>query len=292
MTDQGSLDSARIAALIDGRLGANDAAELRAQLVASDDMTIAALADAAAIAAELHAASPAVDASGVPVQSIARPSRWFRPALVAAAVVAVIGTATLLRNRREGSVNIADPQTLAMALDARAQVLRPAWSATRGSGGDVSARGRAIRTGALLLDLSLASRRRDSSTVDPRASLAALLQGVTGGASIGRELAGQVLDDTRRAELSDQAMRLTGARLAQCGAWLEGARLAFASGDTSFVRRYPLDAVANALRSEGALDVTQQHSLTVLSEALRSEAPVKIAQAQIAIDDLLRSLGR
>lgn len=233
MPDPVRIDPERLAALIDGRLSEADAAAVRAQLAHADADTLAAYADAVAIAGELApAAAPAPDVR--PIASARSAAwRWAAPAagLLAAGLVGVL----VLRPSRGDSV-VAD-----VTRDLHGVALAPpAWTATRAIDSPITERGRAVRLGVLLVQHALLSRTADRAATDRAREIAALLEGIPGGSAVAGEWRGGASvprDAAARAE------SLADPDFVRFGAWLESARTAAAARDTAWFETHGVGPV-------------------------------------------------
>jgi hypothetical protein len=239
------IDPERIAALIDGRLGERERAELLARLATSSDDDLESVADAVAVARELEGENAAAPAA------VRRRPSWRRPpgswlALAAAAVGVVLAPAIWWSTR--GQDGAGDPSRFARAIT-QAEGGLPAgwdthpWGATRSAPAGLTPQARAVRVGARMTDLELAARAGDPRTAELAGDVVALLADVPG--------SGPATTDYRAVMMADPggpSERLTAlverARMSvtpifdrdylEVGAWLEAARLAASRRDSAF----------------------------------------------------------
>jgi hypothetical protein len=118
-------------------------------------------------------------------------------------------------------------------LAARAAALPPEWSATRGVSDSLSERGRAVRVGALLVELERAWLRGDSSSAAPGDAIAALLADQPDGAEVGALFAGGPAE-SRLPSARHALAPLVRAAPMGIGGWLQAGRVAAAAGDAGF----------------------------------------------------------
>lgn len=142
---------------------------------------------------------------------------------------------------------------------------------TRGSADGVMDRARAVRVGALLTDIEVATLRGDTSRTAVLA-LASLVEGIPTGVAVATMLRMGGADDLAKR----QVMLLVDRSLANAGAYLEAARIATAAGDATFFDRAPAD-------------VLQGHDLDQLI-ALTRASPRDVAAIHTAVVDALRSM--
>lgn len=247
-------DQERIAALLDGRLGARERDELLARLAESDD-DLALLADAAAVSGELEeegAGTEPARADGdevagvVPLHTRRRP--WARRALAVAAVAAGLAVVPLLWMQRGGRGADADatPVVLLAADGAGLPAgweARP-WGTTRGAGDPLTEPARAVRVGALLTDLELAVRGRDPAAARLAGEVALLLDAIPAAGPVAaryydiEERAGEAPERLLPllAAGRGEAATMVGAERMEVGEWAEAGRIAAASRDAAFFR--------------------------------------------------------
>ncbi|HEX8696750.1 MAG TPA: hypothetical protein VF746_30305 [Longimicrobium sp.] len=323
MKDPG-IDDNRLAALLDGRLDERERAELLARLAQSDD-DYEVLADTAGVLRELEAAgvgqprAPEVAAPGDPGES-ERPSEpgviplrprrargWHRPGarrLALAAVLAAVALGSVLWLRRNAPDPV-DPARLATVVAEGGASLSPEWVRSRpwrstlGAGDPLTDEARAVRLGALLVDLELAVRQRDAATASLLASqVQVLLEDVDG--------AGQVADVYRQvgesaAEAPERLQYLLAAGragmadvvdrdLLGLGAWAEAARLAAARRDEAYFRTRETRA---ALDHAAELPVpgSAQDSIERIRRAIRGGGTLRWEEVQTELDRLLLAVG-
>jgi len=129
-----------------------------------------------------------------------------------------------------------DPVELVAVLSpaaAATPALAPEWSATRGVSDSLTERGRAMRIGALLVELERSFVRGDSSAPALGDAIAALLADQPDGAEVGAQFAGGTAD-ARRPSARHALAPLVRAAPMGVGGWLQAARVAAAAGDAGF----------------------------------------------------------
>jgi hypothetical protein len=226
-------DAERIAALLDGRLGARERAEVLARLGESD-AAFEAFVDAAAVLRESPEES---------VRPLTRPQRWRAPALALAAAVVLGAIIVPFVRSRNVSVD-GDPGRFVSLLGPGGL---PAgwdgvpWTTTRGGGEPLTDAARAIRIGARLTDLAVAVNAGDSTAPQIAAAIAALLEPIPASSPaslVFRALGNPNASKQERAALvsrgADAAAALTSRRAVSRGEWLEAARIAALRHDDAF----------------------------------------------------------
>lgn len=278
------IDPERLAALIDGRLSPSEAAAVRAQLASVDESVQSAFADAVALSRDSQA-------EGNPPLQLARRRRWRR-ALPAIPMLAAAAAVFFFVKRSAPETEAYQPGMLAAALPA--SVSAPAtlpWTATRGHDSETADRAIAVRIGVLLVDLELAALRGDTN-MTAAFGMAALLQPLPGATAIANEFrqyagaAGSGTDALQRRRMGLEATRVSDSTLVALGAYIEAARLAAASGDSSFFMgaRNPLPEVGTSV------DDSTQAQLTRL-RAATSALPVPMNEVAALLNQLLHSLA-
>ena len=111
--------------------------------------------------------------------------------------------------------------------------LEPEWSVVRGVSDSLSERGRAVRVGALLVELERAWVRGDSSAPVFGDAIAALLADQSDGAEVGAIFAGGTAD-ARLPSARHALAPLVRAAPMGLGGWLQAARVAAAACDAGF----------------------------------------------------------
>jgi hypothetical protein len=257
VSESSNVSPERLAALLDGRLDAVEAAAVRSELASSDDDTISAYADALAVASELSgAANVGVPSVGTTVVNVRRRWRWGGVGLSLAAAAVLVALVMPQFKRGEGARADLQQQISAYvrALPPGAELQASPWAATRGAAGSVSDRGRAVRLGVLLVDLDL--RAADpASRARVAASIADLLSDIPGGASAAMAfrdgVAGATATVPSLVDARRQAVALVDSTFVGVGAWLECARIAAVAGRTGYVDRYPAALALAPLASVG-----------------------------------------
>jgi hypothetical protein len=289
--DPNGIDPERLAALIDGRLGRTEAAEVRALLANADADTLAAYADAVAVADALRepgAAAPTADVR--PIASVRSTPRWLYPMLGAVAA-GLVGIAVLRTSMAPPSTVVAD---VTGGLTA-APLGVPEWNAVRSSDGALTDRGRAVRMGVLLVQYEFAARRGDSAAASRAAMITALLDGVPGGSAAAmrwREVAGRARQPDQQARAADVsvAQSLVDPELVRLGAWLESARAAAAVGQAAWFDANDATPVARAAKS-GAATPGEREALAAVERAMKGR-PLDLAAVSATIIAAERVLAR
>lgn len=288
------IDPERLAALIDGKLGATERRALLSQLATADEQSLGTFADAVAVKGELENRSTTGESGGGFVHP-----RWMRPAWLAAAaaVVAAVGVGSYAwRTDRERAD---DPSRFVDFVEG-ARLESPAmhlWT-TRGGTAEPSARSEAlaVRIGACITDLGLAARAGDSVAREIVASIIRTLGEVDGSTSAiakYRQVEAQLSAGTRpRDEQLRDAARsaalAAGRSATRAGAWVEAARVAAWRRERSFftnaASRAVLDSIARVELPESAQDAVGRVRDTA------SEADPNWPALQGALRDLLGAL--
>ncbi|HEX6536628.1 MAG TPA: hypothetical protein VF041_18725 [Gemmatimonadaceae bacterium] len=298
-------DAERIAALLDGRLSAEQRSELLARLASSESERDV-LAEAAAILRDIEPGESAGGGKALPLV-MPRP-RWrfsrARPWLAIAAAVAFIGVIALVRSHGHTPAP-RDPGRFVAMLQAR-DGGAPAgwddhpWSVSRAAGAVVAPDARAVRIGARVAELELAVRARDSAAARLAAELAALLEPIPASApavGIYRQVAGRAgAPPNELAALLARgrvaAASLAGADLVELGAWLETARVAAARHDAAFFREPASRAMLDRAAGLATLPATARQSLrSIESSITASDAHPDWSAVEDALTGVLRTLA-
>jgi hypothetical protein len=282
------IDPERLAALLDGRLSKAERAELVSRLAASEQ-TLEAYADAAAVAGELQPGR----------------RRWLPPARWIAIAAALAGLALapwLWTRARSGARD--DPGRFVALLASQTGAL-PAgldanpWGSVRGPDQALTARARAARLGARLVDLELAVQRRDTMAAVVAADIRALLDWIPAagpvsamyrdiGARTGvapRELEPQL------AQAGSAVAGLAGPDLVQLGAWAEAARIAAAAQDAAFFQARQSRATLARSGTLAGLTMPARAVIGRLQPALAAERTPDWNALGRDLTELLRALG-
>ena len=242
MSDSPKIDPQRLAAALDGRLNDRERDAVMHELAGSEaDMEI--LADVLAVEQE---------ASGAPA-ILLRPKsatkRWS--GFAAAAAVILVAGSLYYRG---------DAVTLSNYGDGIAAILAGwdahPWGLTRGTAGTAE-NVTAVRLGARLVDLSIASRGNDPAAAEISAEMAAMIAELPAGAELSRRVAAV----TEATTADEREERIDGVETAlrarfnvtslQLGAWLEAARFAAQARDVGFFRsKVSRQTLAQELTSE------------------------------------------
>jgi hypothetical protein len=237
------IDTERLAALMDGKLSASEAAAVRAQLAGADPETIAAYADAVAIANELGLTAPTAAEPRGARSACARRSftGWAVLGLAAAAVLAFIFVSGPRADAASAARLVASlPTTVTVPTT-------EAWPARRGANDDMPARVRAARLGASFVDFELAVRTTDTAAVRRSASsIVSLAEGLPGTAGItaqyrdiasGHGVALPHPGDPDRQKVNSAVARIAGQTYVNAGAAAEVVRAVASTGDSAAVAR-------------------------------------------------------
>ena len=288
------IDPERLAALLDGRLTADERAALLERMAESRE-TMELLGDAAAIAHELAPTDPAK-----PVNVVPGPARWRQPSwrvAAAAAVVAAIAIPLWMQSRASAvdgnealallSVPIVQPTT---------GVLDP-WRASRGDDATVTPRGRAVRVGARTIDLEVsqqaADRVSDSAFLnDISAVLVRVPASAPVVASVRMILADSSPGDraTRMVEVRNTLGSLLGREWVATGAFIEAARVAARLEDSAFFANSRSRSLMERVSRNVELDSAARQAATRALAIGWNTTPVDWAALQRELTMLLRVL--
>jgi hypothetical protein len=294
------IDPERLAALIDGRLDPEARAALLAELDASPE-ALEAYGDAMAALRDTAEESAISPGGGVSLtsQRTSRPFRMYAPVLAIAAVVLIAVALPFVRGTRGPGLD--DPRAIA-ALVQRTETAgtlwqRPAWSEVRGPSDALSARARAVRIGARIVDLDLLARTGDPAATRVALQAAALLDAVPAGgvaASAFRALADQDAD-AMSSDAFGQAVtfaeQVAGVTEVRAGAWLEAARMAASVSDASFFERARIQAARRAISSLAGLSAPARAALDELDRLLVDAPAPDWPAIESALSALLRELA-
>jgi hypothetical protein len=293
------VDAERLAALLDGRLGERERAEVLAELAASDE-AYEAYADALAVARELEGERGA--SAVIPLDP--RRARWRRGGSrglwVALAAAGLVGIAVLpwLRSDRDaadsptGVVAILTDRTLPASWDGAP------WATTRGAGDPRSDAARAARLGARLVDFELAARAHDPRARALAGDVARLLDGVPRGpivATLYRAVSSGAVDPRDSLALLLERGRAAARGASEShytlGAWAEAGRVAAAHGDGGYFKALARgDALSAALGSSDVSPEARALVERVRAAAASSGAP-DLGAVRRDLDELLAVLG-
>ena len=287
-----SIDPERLAALLDGTLGAAERAALLTALDADPEQR-AAYADALAVLDEIEDERT--------VRSRSSGTRLLRPRSLATAVIALAAGVLIVVGVRtkfgtgHGSA-IGDATSVMAELGPIATLpagWQPArWSQPRGEP-ELSERARSVRIGAAVTDLMLLARQPaagDSARATAR-GLAVLLRPLPAGNVLADNLIAAA--ERSAADAVHQAVEVANVQPRQsavrAGSGLEGARVAAARRDTAFFRRALRDG---ALDEIGALLQGDDPAPLAAVHALARTRPIEWPALGEALDTLLAQLGR
>ncbi|HEX9937297.1 MAG TPA: hypothetical protein VGB15_09245 [Longimicrobium sp.] len=291
-------DAERLAALLDGRLGERERAELMARLGGSgEDLDL--LADAAAVTRELEAEDRAagVEPITAPRPAAARPRPPWRWVSVAAAAAVLLALAP--RAWRELTGGPPAPEEVVALLDDPAYRPPPGgWEpppsgGTRGGRAGLNRRTASVQFGALSASLATAARAGDSARVRSAASdAAAVLRSRGNVVDAGRyaAVAGRgSADATELARLLRSASETLDPPAVSLGVWAEGARVAARQKDAAFFAKPVSQAYLSEKPPELWPEAVEALAL-VRSAALRGGAP-DWAALEEALYTLLETLS-
>jgi hypothetical protein len=278
-----TIDPEQLAALLDGRLTAEQRSALLAQLALSDaDFEIFVTALLAQRDAESTIPSPAAPRLRASRRSPA--TRWLA---VAAVFFVVFAIPTIWWRLARPTTLLAPTTTLPLSWDGHP------WSTTRGAGDPLTPDARAARIAARLVDLDVAVNTHDSTASTIAADIAALLDPIPATGPLialyhqlaqapTKSVATPLLAQARPATL-----RLLSPAPAAAATWLESARLATAHHDAPFFHTPQSTAtlshltpiadptivqhLQSTIAASGDIDWTAlDHDLTTLLSALGS----------------------
>lgn len=286
-------DAERIAALLDGRLGARERAEVLARLGESD-AAFEAFVDAAAVLRESPEES---------VRPLTRPQRWRAPLLALAASLVIGAILVPFLRSRSSAFDGADPAQLSATLWASHDGLPPRWNgtpwtATRGSSESVARQAQPARLGARLLDLELAIDARDSTSSSIAREIASLVKRLPASAPLVviYDRIGTTTDAREQAALLARVRETTIARggrdIVELAAWTEALRIATRWRDTirfRLIAQPRMIARAKLVLKEG---LDPDASLAAVISANISAAPIDWDACETELTSLLATLGR
>jgi hypothetical protein len=219
--------------------------------------------------------------------------------LIAVAAVVVIAAAYLFATRSRGEEELTAVDRIASALPADAATsrewrLRP-WPQFPVPSHPLSSRGRAVRVGALIIELEALAKSGDSTAARVAGQVSTLLEEMPNGAVAGaayHALAGAeaVVDTLKRAEAARAVEALAGAPDVRLGAWLEAGRIAAARNDTAFFSRSDTWLTLWNARLAVGDDANSRASVSVLSSYIATP-PRDSRRILIALDAVLRALA-
>lgn len=187
-----------------------------------------------------------------------------------------------------------DPVELVAVLSpaaAGSSALTPEWDVVRGVSDSLSERGRAMRVGALLVELERAWVRNDSSTAAPGDAIAALLADLPdGGADVAAMFAGGA------AESRAPSARLALAPFVRAapegvGAWLQAARIAAGLVDAGFFASARSKESLRLLLDMQGVSPDAQSARVRLQELLARRGRPDFAAVSSVLETLQRELA-
>jgi hypothetical protein len=222
------------------------------------------------------------------------PLQWLEVAALIGVAIAIT-PALIGRLSQAGAV---DASSLIPALTipdstATSLVGQPVWGAKLGDGeGGLSSTALAIRIGASIATFEVLRARADASAGNAALQVAEVLETFPGGfeaASTYRLLATRAPADSEVRAAARLAEKAGGSRVVQLGAWLQGARFAAASSDTTWF-------AGNAERRVSRLAITiddradTEHAAKQFQRVSR-ERPHDFTAIATSVEELLRLLG-
>lgn len=219
--------------------------------------------------------------------------QWFAVLIAAALVVAL----SPLAFRQFGSRALPQSTMLLASVaptDSTVETLlaQPIWGETRGDGeGGLSAAARAVRVGAAIAELELRHRRADSSARAIAERVAGLLGTFprSGDAVNAFRSLGASPHDSALRNAATMAEEVAGASGVRLGAWLQSARFAAATGDSS-----PFDAARVRSVSRAAITIDDRAGTEYAArqfEDVTRKRPHDWAAIATSVDELLHLLG-
>lgn len=297
------MDAERLAALLDGRLNERERAEVLERLASSDE-AFEAYVDAVVATRELEAEDEA--AGVVPLRPVRGRPWWKRPGaqwLALAAVLAALALAPWLWTRL-AAPGLDDPGGFVALLEAEDAGLptgwekRP-WGSTRAAGDPLTLDARAVRLGALVVDLEVAVRAGDPAAAVLAGSVAALLEGVPAAgpvAAVYREVARRAGEPAEALEpLLEQGReavaRVAGEEMVALGAWAEAARIAAARRDAEFFRTRETRATLERLEELSDSDPPARAAVERIRSALSAEGAPEWGALEGGVEGLLGAVA-
>ncbi len=209
------------------------------------------------------------------------------------AIVCAIAAFVWSRVLRRPPAVPGDPVELVAVLSPAAAAgppLAPEWSAVRGVSDSLSERGRAMRVGALLVELERAWMRGGSSAPAFGDAIAALLADQPDGAEVGAIFAGGSAE-ARPATARHALSSLVRAAPMGVGGWLQAARVAAAAGDAGFfASTRSKESLALLLKVPGVTPETQA-ARDRLDKLIRRRGRPNFAAVSGALELLQRELS-
>jgi hypothetical protein len=159
----------------------------------------------------------------------------------------------------------------------------------------LSTRGRAVRVGALIIELEALAKSGDSTAAHVADQVSTLLDEIPNGGVAGaayRALAnfGAVHDSLKRAQAALAAESLAGVSDVRLGAWLEAGRIAAARNDTLFFSRTDTWLTLWNARMAAGDEANTRAAVSVLSGFIATP-PRDSRRILVALDAVLRALA-
>jgi hypothetical protein len=294
-------DEERLAALLDGRLGPRERADV-INLLGSSPHALEAFADAAAVLEELGLESSPTEISRQPAFTKSwrpRSTRVVWMGFAAAAALTLIAVVPrLMHKSSRGDLPPAETIVLGLGRDdaaLAASLNATPWSVSRGSAGGCSALGCTVRAGMLLVDLEVLARSGRTEAAQTAQQVGTLLDSVPGGFLAGRAFhsLAHPIGVSALADMGSairNAERYVDPRALRSGAWLRAALIATARADTSFFNRVPIDGALSDLLTAARGDREALASIarlqTIFAERSRNSSAAVSDALTAVVNDL------
>jgi len=218
--------------------------------------------------------------------------QWLFVLIAVVLAIAVVPIARQLRSR-----DVPDTWVLLTSIvsaDGRVDtlLLAPIWSETNGQGqGALAAESRAVRLGAAIAELELRHLRADSAARSRAQDVVRLLESFprSEAAIAAYRAFGDRAEDSALRSAAAQAERVAGRGPVRLGAWLQSARFAAATADSTVFDRPSITSVSRAAISYDPRPETE-FAVRQFEEIVR-ERPHNWTALATAVDELLRLLG-
>jgi len=209
-------------------------------------------------------------------------------ALLAAAITPVLFRQMRPRDLPASTVLLASVAPTGDAVDVL--LTQPIWSEIRGDGeSGLTAEARAVRLGAAIAELEVRRRRADPTVPARIADVVRLLQTFPDSEDAVRAFQSLRADDSALQTASDLAERTAGRRAVRLGGWLQSARFAAATEDSSVFDRSAISGVSLAAITYDARP-EMEHAVRQFEDIARAR-PRNWVALGTAVDELLRLLG-
>lgn len=295
MTEQ-PLDAERVAALLDGRLNAEERARVLGQLAADPEWREIAI-DAGIASADLQlapaaiaapaAASPRADADPRAAGSrstFRRTIPWIALAAAASVAVFVFRKPPTDEPRSVASVSPASARQFAMRSEDLGTLTRDRWATLRSGSTTLERVALSVRLGALAVDASL---DQDGKGAEATAEMVDLMQSLpVAGAATG--LLRQAVDSATQAQAFSATRALVDTTAFDAGVWLELIRAGGVSAISDSLATTLLSTVAQSMSASGDRAATIDTAIARLERELKAG---RSPAAREAASELLRLLA-